>query len=178
MGRRLSLIINPVLDYYGEGYLGMQIHKILANAKWLGQGGYTMDYLPGAVDDLMLAFYIHKFGWISLVAVLLLFGALFAFAAMRIRRQKSKLGRMAASAILAALGVQCAFYVLSNVWSPLIGSFVLPLLSFSNAALVIDSFLIGLMLSVFRMDDVARDAALEPKTIPRFNVTFERAHRQ
>jgi cell division protein FtsW (lipid II flippase) len=174
IGRRLSLIFNPALDPRGEGYLGIQIRKILANAKWLGHGGYTMDYLPGAVDDLMLVFYIHKFGWISLVAVLVMFGALFAFAAIRIRRQKSKLGRMAASAILAALGLQFAFYVLNNIWSPLFGTFVLPLLSWSNFALVIDSFLIGLMLSVFRTNDIARDAAVEPKEIPRFKITFER----
>jgi cell division protein FtsW (lipid II flippase) len=174
VSRRLSLIVNPVLDPRGEGYLGMQIHKILANAKWLGQGGYTMDYLPGAVDGLMLVFYIHKFGWISLVVVLLMFGALFAFAAIRIRRQKSKLGRIVASAILAALGLQFAFYVLNNIWSPLFGHFVLPLLSWSDVALAIDSFLIGLMLSVFRTNDIVRDVAVEPKTIPRIKITFER----
>jgi cell division protein FtsW (lipid II flippase) len=174
VSRRLSLIVNPALDSYGEGYWGLQIRKILSNAKWLGQGGYTVDYLPGVVDDSMLAFYIHKFGWISLVAVLLMFGALFAFAAIQTRRQKSKLGRMAASAILAALGLQFAFYVLNNIWSPLFGSYVLPLLSWSNFALVIDSFLIGIMLSVFRTNDIARDAAVEPKEIPRFKITFER----
>jgi hypothetical protein len=34
--------------------------------------------------------------------------------------------------------------------------------------------LIGLMLSVFRTDDIVRDIAIKPKEIPRFKISFER----
>ncbi len=47
----------------------------------------------------------------------------------------------------------------------------------ANRALLIHSFLIGLMLSVFRARDIARDTAIEPKTIPRFKITLERINR-
>jgi cell division protein FtsW (lipid II flippase) len=176
IAERIWSAIYPWNEPRGEGYTAAQVRLRLDQALWFGEGATTpqMGHLPYLGEDYILTYFIHKFGWISLAVVLLLLGALFAFSISQIRRQKSKLGRMMASAILAALGFQCALYIVGNLGAPILGFLALPLLSFSNAALVLDSFLIGLMLSVFRTNDIVRDVAVAPKTILRFKITFER----
>jgi len=65
-------------------------------------------------------------------------------------------------------------YIANNLGFVIFGFPVLPLLSYGNAALLTDSFLIGLMLSVFRNGDVVRDPIIAPKRIPRIKITMER----
>lgn len=173
IARRLSLVMYPWLDPEGAGFMGVQIRQLINGAKWIGRGSYTTDHLSAILDDAMLTVLIHKVGWISFVGILFLFGALFTFSFLQVRRTKSKLGRFTAIAVLSTLMLQCFIYIFNNLF----GYFslaVLPLLSFGNAELLVDSFLIGLMLSVFRTNDVVTDAVIEPRAVPRFRIRFER----
>ena len=171
---RFTIMFNPHMEPLGAGFLGVQIREILANARWIGSGGYPAYYLPGVVDDFMLTFFIGRFGWISLVIVLLFLGALFAFAYILVKKQKSKLGRMVSLAILISLAANSLFYIANNISLGAFSTTSLLLLSFGNTPLLIDSFLIGLMLSVFRNNDIVRDTTVAPKMIPRIKISMER----
>jgi len=174
VSKRLLYILQPEIDPTGYGFQATQIRQVLESARWIGQGNHTTDYIPDLVNSNMLTFFIHQFGWISLVLVLLLFGALLAFSATLAIKQKSRLGRMVSMAILLSLAVEGGIYIANNLGFVTFGFPVLPLLSYGNAALLIDSFLIGLMLSVFRNDDIVRDPIIAPKKIPRIKITMER----
>lgn len=174
ISRRLSIILHPELEPMGRGFQASQIRLVLESARWIGQGGHAANDVPSLVNDHMLTFFIYQFGWISLVLVLVLFGALLAFSAVLISKQKSRLGRMVSLAILLSLAIQGGLYIVNNLGMVWGGFAILPLLSYGNAALLIDSFLIGLMLSVFRNDDIVRDPIIAPKRIPRIKITMER----
>lgn len=172
--RRLFYMLLPELDATGYGYQSIQIRHVLENARWFGQGGHPTTYVPDLINNSMLTFFIYQFGWISFVIALLLFSSLIVGSAIMIKKQKSRLGRMVSTSILLGLSIQGIMYIVNNLGFVSFGFPVLPLLSYGNAALLVDSFLIGLMLSVFRNDDVVRDPVIAPKRIPRIRITMER----
>lgn len=176
LAERIQIMIRPELDPFGSGFVGTEIRKVLDGARWIGSGSdsYTIDHLPEMWNNNMLTFFIHQFGWIALVIVLLLFGLLFAFSAAHIMKQRSRLGRMVSLSILLILAAQGSIYIVNNLGIVSISSIVLPLISNGNTVLAINAFLIGLMLSVFRNDDIVRDPLVTPRFIPRIKISIER----
>lgn len=160
---RLHVSLNPEADMYGSGFVGSQIKAILVNARMLGEGGYMpkANFLPYAHSEYVLAFFIHHTGWISLIIIAALFSALFAAACVLVYRQKNRLGQMVSAAVLLVLMAEFVIYVVVNLGFTMFASISLPLISYGNAALVTNAFLIGLMLSVFRTGDLVCDKKIE-----------------
>lgn len=170
----IQIILHPELEPMGRGFQAVQIRQVLESARWIGGGGYTTDNIPELISRQMLTYFIHRFGWISLVFVLILFCALLAFSIRLAMKQKSRLGKMVSVTVLSSLAVNGGIYIANNLGLLTFGFPVLPLLSYGNAALVANSFLIGIMLSVFRNDDIVRDPTIAPKRMLRIKITMER----
>ena len=141
---RLAAFWNPALDPFGYGWWYARLRA------W---------EVPYHTPDLLLAEVSQGLGrwvfWAAAAGILLL-------AALLLRRVfslRSRTGRLVALAALCPLLLQAAIYWLYNLgWWPL-GVLSLPFLSYGVTFLLVDAALAGVLLSVFRMDALVRDAA-------------------
>lgn len=115
--------------------------------------------VPNVDHELLPLTIIFKLGWLPYLLLLLVLAALLAWLLFRCLRQKSQLGRMVALAVVLTLGLQTVSSVVLNLGFVLFSA-ELPLLV-GNLHTVLDMGLIGLALSVFRGDAVARENRIE-----------------
>ena len=144
----LSIFLHPELDPLGAGWRYLKLRS-----------GQSPVLRPGD-SDLLLSDLAQLLGpWVvwAAVALILLAGVLLL---RRIRALQSRNGKLIALAALCPLLLQAVLYCAFNVgWSP-VGALSLPFLSYGAGYLVVDAVLAGVLLSVFRMDALVRDAAV------------------
>ncbi|MEQ8175887.1 MAG: FtsW/RodA/SpoVE family cell cycle protein [Syntrophomonadaceae bacterium] len=170
---RVRVALNPSLDPNGMGYMGTTIQRILSHSQFIGSGtqmnGYgvpvgasdvlTTRILPEVHTDYLLTYLTYEFGWITLLAIIALFAAFIIRAVILCNKQKSVLGFLTSTAIISTFSVQLIVYIVSNLGILLFSPLSLPFISYGKMALVTNSFLIGLLLSVFRTGELVRDEA-------------------
>ncbi|ADY57604.1 cell division membrane protein-like protein [Syntrophobotulus glycolicus DSM 8271] len=163
-GIKLQLAFNPFLDSAGAGYLGAVIRRLLANSRFLGEGLPVSDgvstglqILPEAHTDFLLTYLIYRFGWIIFIVLMTIFLAFILRSINICKRQHSVLGFLTGLAITLTLSIECMLYILSNLGFLFFAPLSLPLISYGGRALIANSFLIGLLLSLFRTGNLVRD---------------------
>lgn len=157
---RLIVALNPSNDPMGAGYTGTLTRKLIKGAEFLGQGkpASSADYrLPNIDADFILTYLIHRIGWISFIAIMVLFLVFLIQAFIISARQKSILGKLVSVSVITTIAIQAILYTVGNLGFLLISPFSLPLISYGGAATVINMILIGIMLSVFKSGELVRD---------------------
>jgi len=148
---------HPELDPLGAGYQTLRVREALTSAAWLGEGTWDEVYpypyeraVPGCETDFFLTTVIHRLGWLPFLLLVLALGALLVWMAVRCLRQRNRLGRLAALAVVLPLGLRAVAALVLNL------GFVLCSVSFplvvGNLHTVVDMALIGVALSVFRQE--------------------------
>lgn len=155
--QRLAVFLHPELDPNGAGYLYLHLRQ-----------GTLADLRETVLSstDLMLAFLAQWKGeWVfPLSAVLLALAALLLL--RRVWKLRSRTGRLLALSALLPLLLQVGLYLLFNLgYSPL-GPLSLPFLSYGVVYLLTNSLLVGVLLSVFRMDALLRDGPARTLSSP------------
>ena len=157
---RFKIIFNPHLDSVGSGYMGVITRKIIANAKLIGQNRYGIDTdgLLTLVDtDYLLTFLIDRVGWISFILIMLVI-LVFIIRSIKLSLgQKAVLGRLVSISVIATFSIQLVFYVMNNLGFGLFDPFILPLISYGGIGTIINMFLIGIMLSVYKSSALYRN---------------------
>ena len=171
--RRLTAAVDPGTDPLGAGYMGLNIRRALEGARWWGQGSWTgprpyEQTVPSCDADALLTTLIHRLGWVPFLLAVAAVCALVGWLVCRCLRQQGRLGRLVVTAVVTMLALQMAFSLAWNLGVTLEGAFF-PLL-IGNAWTVFDMGLIGLALSAFRGDSVARDEDCAAPWRPRFRV--------
>ena len=172
---RLAAALHPEQFLDGAGYHAVQIRNAIAGAKWLGQGSWSPENpypltVSGSDSDTFLTTLIHRLGWLPFLAVVLAFAALAVWILLRCLRQSSQLGKAVVLAALLPLCIQSLFSTAWNLGFTLLSS-PFPLIT-GNTSTVLDLFLIGLCLSVFREERIARDSAdvCNKVRLPRYRI--------
>jgi len=160
---RISIAFNPAQDRLAFGFLGTQVRELLRGAALLGEGTYTIQFLPpwSLHSDLLLATVIHRFGWIPFALIICAIAAFIVVGFKRCLKQKSHLGLFVSFAIMVTFTVQVVMYVIYNLGFLFI-VISLPFISPGNSAMVVNLLLVGFMLSVFRTGDAVQDKDFLP----------------
>lgn len=162
-------------DYSNEwGWLSLTIREALANARLVGAGAAQeglkelTTHQPSIVSsDLMLLYLIHRYGWISFILIVALFGLFFGKAMRACSKLKSVTGKYVCTAVLLVLMFQFVLYCTANLGFNLFSPLFLPLLS-GSCATAVNLFLVGFMLSVFRNDCADKPVVCPPARESRF----------
>lgn len=164
---RWHLLFHPETDPPNVVWM---LRELLKNARFIGHGE-PVDFLDTPLAsashlsgdwDYFLALFVYDFGWIVLLAIAAVLILFIILAFRQIRRLTNDLSRLISHAILFTLIGQCVFYLLDNLGWGLVSSISLPLISPGNAALLIDTALVGFLLSVFRTGEAYRTTAPAP----------------
>ena len=112
--------------------------------------------VPGCDKDTFLTTVIHKLGWAPFLLVIFVFAVLMLWLLFRCTKQKSQLGRLIVIAVVISLFVQAAVSVAWNMGFTMLGA-SFPLI-IGNLNTMLNMGLIGLTVSVFRGDSIARNS--------------------
>lgn len=172
---RLAAAFHPEQFPDGAGYHAVQIRSAVSGAKWLGQGGWSPAdpyplAVPGSSGDTFLTTLIYRLGWLPFLLVVLAFAALAVWILLRCLHQSSRLGKAVVLAAMLPLCLQALFSISWNLGLTLFSS-PFPLIT-GNTNTVLSLFLIGLCLSVFREERIARDSAdiCDKVRLPRYRI--------
>ena len=161
---RLENFLHPERDPFGVGYLGMVTRKVIELSQWLGEGGVPIEFcdypyekvVPNCDADIFLTTVIHRLGWLPFLVLMIGFALLVSWMLMRVLRQKSQFGKLLVVSVITVFVFRGILsialnlgYVLTSVGFPLL---------IGNLHMVLDMGMIGLVLSVFRGDGIARNA--------------------
>ena len=158
---RLHTAFRPEQDPMGQGYQTIVIRNAIDASRWLGTGA---DYsatpyeqtMPNADSDGLLTTLIYKLGWLPFLLIALVFLLLIVWLIHRCLNHKSHLGRLITLSVTFALCLQALCSTVWNLGFTLVGGAAFPLVM-DNLSSIINMGLIGLALSVFRGESIARD---------------------
>lgn len=138
----------------GEGisYTLETVRKILHGAVWIGEGSYAGEgILP--FSDYMLVYLISKLGIAAGFAVILLAAGMLLYLYRKAFGQGNECGRMLGISCATAFLAQFIFYLLSNLGVISITGYC-PFLSSGLTGTLMTYLMLGILLSVLRMDPV------------------------
>ena len=163
LAHRLTVAFHPEVDPLGRGYYAWMIREALGRSQWIGEGSWDIEKfgfyewsVPNAESDAFLTTVIHKLGWLPFLLITFGFAALMLWLLFRCTKQKSQLGRLIVIAVVMSLSVQAIVSIAWNMGFALLGAsfpFII-----GNISTVFNMGLIGLALSVFRGDSIARNS--------------------
>ena len=173
---RLSAALHPEIDPLGRGYYALMIREALGHSQWMGEGTWDTErflapyerIVPGCDSDAFLTTIIYKLGWAPFLLIIFVFAVLMLWLLLKCTKQKSQLGRLIVIAVVMSLSVQAMISVVWNMGFALLSaSFPLVI---GNLNTVLNMGLIGLALSVFRGDSIARNTENSKKERQRIRV--------
>ncbi len=160
----IGLVIYHNLHYgieTSDYYLKMA-RDIVYNAKLIGSSSRSL-FIPNIHNlktNYPLAYLIYEYGWISLIGITAALTAFVSIAFLQIKKLKGLLGKLTSHAVLLTLTVQILFSILRNLGLLPAYAATLPFFSFNSTSIVINMFLVGIMLSVFKTGNLIGDCPL------------------
>jgi len=171
---RFKGALAPHTDPYASGWVALRIRELLANSRFIGEGNSSdsIDIFLNEIVDLDVVEYplasaSHRFGYVVFIAVAALVGIIAAAVVIGVRRQSCKLGSLTVLAVGTCFAVRVCFFMLGNLGLPLFACSGIPLFSYCGKLVIIDMFMLGLVLSVFRMGSISRDSSAEHSPVLR-----------
>ncbi|WP_018214118.1 FtsW/RodA/SpoVE family cell cycle protein [Desulfitobacterium hafniense] len=162
---RLQAALNPSSDPTGAGYMATLVQKLLSHSQLFGEGLPVGDYgyypivkiLPEINTSFLLTYLTHRFGWVLLIGILVVFAVFIVRAVLMSKRQKSALGQLVSLAIILTFAIQVLTYIAFNLGFLVFNPVSLPFISYGGRALLINTCLIGFLLSIFRTGSLVSD---------------------
>lgn len=160
---RLLMFLHPELDPFGGGYQAMSVRKALSISRWVGMGNWSEigsmvpfeRSVPDWTLDFLLTTVIYKLGWLPFLLLVLAVAGLLLWLLWKCLRQRNQAGRLVALSVIVPLALQTVFNVMQNLGYVLFSA-SMPLVT-GNLPTVVTMGLIGLALSVFRQEPIARE---------------------
>lgn len=155
MQHRLLGFLNPEKYADGSGFMKIQIRKYLSEANWFGQMERLENLsLPSSHTDLVFVTLTYSLGWIFSICLVLFLIAVTVRLAWISRKIPDTFGQL----IIIGTSTIYTMPFIYNIamvlgWLPLAG-FWLPFISYGTVHVLINSIMIGLVLSVYRRKDL------------------------
>lgn len=166
LSQRLDGVLHPERDPFGMGWIALRVRELIGTSQFVGTGetselmeSFLLSGELCSVDHL-LAVAVHEYGWIVLVllgAVAIFITALFI---RGISRQSSGFASLTLLCIGLCFALRTVGYLICNLGFTLIYFEGLPLFSYCGKLAVLDMFMLGIALSVFRMESISRDSRI------------------
>lgn len=152
--QRLYAFLDPWSSPQGEGYQLIQSLYALGNGSWLGTGLFKSmqkyRYLPFAESDFILAVIGEEFGYVGIILLFLVFGAIVFCGIRTAARCKDMFGFLTASGITAVYAIQVVINALVVSGSIPPTGLPLPLVSSGNTSLIITMAAMGVLYNISR----------------------------
>lgn len=159
---RLLAFISPEQYASGAGYINLLLEEHISKAGWFGNA-LKSGMIPDVHTDFVFVGITYYFGWLAAFALFAIL-ALFIVRIMMIARTiHEPFGKLLLIGAVALYAVQ----LVSNVGMTLglvpITSISLPFISYGLMPIVLNAFLMGIVLSVYRRKDLTSMRSAQPQ---------------
>lgn len=146
---RILGFLFPEKDPQGAGFLYLKVRELLAGGGWFGNATEAK-MVPDMMTDFAFANIAYHYGW-AIAGILVLVLSLILFRILVISGQiKDRYGRQLVWGVIALFSIQFLYNVgMTLGFLPFI-SISLPFISYGFTSAVLNSFIIGIALSVYR----------------------------
>ena len=176
---RLLMFLHPELDSLGLGYQAMSVRKALSVSQWRGMGSWSEAVSPYSFErtvpdwsrDFLLTTVVYKLGWLPFFLLVLAVAGLLLWLLWKCLRQRNQAGRLVALSVVVPLALQTVFSVVQNL-GYILFSASMPLVT-GNMPTIVTMDLIGLALSVFREDSIAREVSVGRSPASHIRLSFQ-----
>lgn len=145
---RIAAYLHPESYADSAGYMMLQLRTALAGAGWFG--AETIQHVPEAHTDYVLVQLIQTFGYVGGTVVIFLILAVALRILWTARTLPQSFGKLLVLAAVTLYSCQSTYSILMVFgFLPLTGV-PLPFISYGTTPLLLNAFLIGLVLSVYR----------------------------
>lgn len=161
-----------------SGYVAALIQELWKNSQWLGMGEVPKGKWKTAIlytiqskeygTELFLAKVAFLKGKLFVFFILSAFVFFFCWSYHKMRNQKSSHAKITATCIWVILLFQTICYIFYNFGFMILSMERLPLVSDGIVCFWLNAFLIGILLSVFRRENIAYDGCILEKQIKNF----------
>jgi cell division protein FtsW (lipid II flippase) len=159
--KRLVVFLNPVADPLGNGYLNIQLSKVISHSGFLGQGlTFTPQVLPELHTDFIFAFITYTFGWIASFLLIALVVGFLVRIALIAGQIKIHYGKLLISGFVSILAIQFLWNILMNLGLAPISGVGLPFISYGGSQLVLNAATVGIISSIYRRINVTQGHVL------------------
>lgn len=152
--QRLYAFLDPWSSPQGEGYQLIQSLYALGNGSWLGTGLFRSmqkyRYLPFAESDFILSVIGEEFGYVGILLLFIVFGAIVFCGVRTAARSKDMFGFLMASGITAVYAIQIVINALVVSGSIPPTGLPLPLVSAGNTSLIVTMAAMGVLYNISR----------------------------
>jgi cell division protein FtsW (lipid II flippase) len=147
--------LNPNKDPLGSGYINVQLNKVLHSAGLLGQGfTFKPGVIPTVHTDFIFAYVVYTFGWVTGLALIALFVTFIVRIAGLVGVVKSNYGKLLLGGFAAIFSVQFSWNILMILGLAPLGGIGLPFISYGGSQFVINTVIVGLILSIYRRRNI------------------------
>ena len=163
----LYKMFHPEQDPLGSGYMAMTIQSALEHARLWGTGEFSgqwagLDYGSVArmgANDAFLITVIHVLGWIPFFLLIGFLASLLLWVMVKTLHQKNMAAKFLAMSILTIFMLHMVMSLMLTCGYIIVGAFC-PFLKMS-AETVLDMGLMGILLSVFRQENLPFDGVFQ-----------------
>lgn len=150
---RLLAFLNPEQYADSAGYMILLLKELLAGAGWFGNATKT-EFIPEFHADFVFVNLTSYFGWIFAIALVFILSLFIARIIVIARKVQHSYGKLLLIGVVALYSVQLVTNIAMMLgFLPLI-SMSLPFISYGLMPTIFNSFLIGVVLSVYRRKDL------------------------
>ncbi len=166
---------------YFENPIGLQetVREILGNTPFLGETTYDFTSIPTSIDktnfevafllEFRLAYLVSQYGFVAFLLIIGIYTAIALFSLIYSLKQRSILGTLVSFSIVGTFVSQCVFSMVDSIGYGNFSGIPVPFLAHGQTSLLINSALLGFMLSVFRTGSVFLDVPQKELTANHFN---------
>jgi cell division protein FtsW (lipid II flippase) len=151
--QKLLSFLNPEKDPHGGGYLILRIKEIMFNASWFGNPA-VKEFVPQGQTNFVFVFFTYYYGWFFAILLGIVLSLFIARIILVIPKIKDTFGKILLIGAIALYSVQ----MISNIAMTLglfpLMEMSLPFISYGLMPVLLNSFLMGIVLSVYRRKDL------------------------
>jgi cell division protein FtsW (lipid II flippase) len=159
---RLLAFFNPEQYAGGAGYLPLLARNLMSQAGWFGNALNSVR-IPNVHADLVFVGFTYYFGWLAALALVCLL-ALFIVRIMMIARNiQESFGKLLLMGAVALYAVQLVSNIAMILGIIPMTSISLPFISYGLMPILLNAFIMGVVLSVYRRKDLTSMRSVESR---------------
>lgn len=154
MEARLLGFLHPEKYAKLAGYMPFQIKKYLSEAGWFGQTDKLKGiFLPDTYTDFVFVTLTYSFGWLFSIGLAIFLTAITVRIYWISRKTRDPFGQLIILGALSLYTIPFVYNIAMILGFVPIAGFWLPFISYGKITVLINSIIIGLVLSVYRRKD-------------------------
>ncbi|WP_232328951.1 MULTISPECIES: FtsW/RodA/SpoVE family cell cycle protein [Metabacillus] len=149
---RLLGFLNPEDHSSTAGYTYLHIKELISIAGWFGNTGNN-EFIPGAHTDLVFVSLTYYFGWLFAFGLIIMLSFIFARMFFIIKKVHDHFGNLLIIGGMTLFVVQVSYNIGMTLGLFPIIAVSLPFISYGFMPVMLNSIIIGVILSVYRRKD-------------------------